>query len=67
MYFEHIPQADLQLFDGLSSLADDQPDFVGRDKDLLDGAIAVHVVMETWAIPTLLHNLIEQPLCLTVG
>lgn len=27
---------DLQLFDGLSSFADDEADFVGGDEDLLD-------------------------------
>lgn len=58
---------DLQLFDGLSSFADDQADFVGRDKDLLDGAVAVHVTVEAWTIPTLLHNLTQQPLGLTAG
>lgn len=58
---------DLQLFDGLSSFADDQANFVGRDEDLLDGAVAVHVAVEAWAVPTLLNNLIQQPLGLSAG
>lgn len=52
----------LQLFDGLSSFADDQADFVGGDKDLLDRTVAVHLTVEAWPIPTLLHNLSQQPL-----
>ena len=67
LHFECGLQADLQLFNGLSSLADDEADFVGGDKDLLDGTIAVHVVVEAWAISTLLHNLAQQSLCLPVG
>lgn len=56
---------DLQLFDGLSSFADDEADFVGGDEDLLDGAVAVHVVVEAGAVATLLHDLAQQPLGLT--
>lgn len=55
------------MFDGFSSLADDQADFVGRDKDLLDGTVAVHLTVEARTISTLLHNLTQQPLGLTVG
>lgn len=55
---------DLQLFDGFSSLADDQADFVGRDKHLLDGTVAVHLAVEARAVPTLLHDLAQKPLCL---
>lgn len=51
--------ADLQLFNGLSSLADDQADFVGRNEDLLDGTVTIHVIVEAWTIPTLLHNLTQ--------
>lgn len=58
---------DLQLFDGLSSFADDQADFVGGDEDLLDGTVAVHVAVEAWTVPTLLHYLAQQPLGLAVG
>lgn len=57
---------DLQLFDGLSSFADDQADFVGGDEDLLDGAVTVHVTVEARTVATLLHYLIQQPLSLTV-
>lgn len=57
---------DLQLFDGLSSFADDEADFVGRDEDLLDGT-AVHVTVKARTVPTLLHDLAQQPLGLTVG
>lgn len=59
--------SDLQLFDGLSSFADDEADFVGGDEDLLDGAVAVHVAVEAWAITALLHNLTQQPLGLPAG
>lgn len=52
----------LQLFDGFASFADDQANFVGRDEDLLDGTVAVHVTVEAWTVPTLLHNLTQQPL-----
>lgn len=65
--FSAVQLPDLQLFDGLSSFADDQADFVGRDEDLLDGAVAVHVAVEAWAVPTLLHNLTQQPLGLSAG
>lgn len=54
--------SDLQLFDGLSSFADDEADFVGGDEDLLDGAVAVHVVVEAGAVATLLDDLAQQPL-----
>lgn len=57
---------DLQLFDGLSSFADDQADFVGGDEDLLDGAVTVHVTVEARTVATLLHYLVQQPLSLTV-
>lgn len=57
----------LQLLDGLSSFADDQAHFVGRDEDLLDGAVAVHVAVEPGPVPTLLHDLAQQPLGLPAG
>lgn len=55
------------MFDGLSLFADDQANFVGRDKDLLDGAVAVHVAVEAGAIPTLFHDLVQQSLGQPVG
>lgn len=58
---------DLQLFDGLSSLADDQADFVSGDEDLLNRAVAIHVVVEAGAVTTLLHNLAQQSLGLPAG
>lgn len=58
---------DLQLFDGLSSLADDQADFVSGDEDLLNRAVAIHVVVEAGAVTTLLHNLTQQSLGLPAG
>ena len=63
--FRAVPH--LQLFDGLSSLADDQADLVCGDEDLLDRAVAIHVAVEAGAVPTLLHNLTQQPLGLAVG
>lgn len=59
-------QADLQLFDGLSTFADDQANFVGRDEHLLDGTVPVHVVVEAGTIPTLLDDLAQQSLGLPV-
>lgn len=59
--------SDLQLFDGLSFLADDQANFVGGDKDLLDGAVAVHVAVEAGTVAALLHDLVQQSLGLPVG
>lgn len=58
---------DLQLFDGLSSFADDQADFVGGDENLLDRTVAVHLTVEAGTVPTLLHNLTQQPLGLPEG
>lgn len=55
------------MFDGLSFLADDQANFVGGDKDLLDGAVAVHVAVEAGTIAALLHDLVQQSLGLPVG
>lgn len=57
----------LQLFDGLSFLADDQANLVGGDEDLLDGAVAVHVAVEAGTVAALLHDLVQQPLGLPVG
>lgn len=59
--------SDLQLFDGLSLFADDQANFVGGDKDLLDGAVAIHVAVEARTITTLFHNLVQQSLGQPVG
>lgn len=59
--------SDLQLFDGLSFLADDQAHFVGGDEDLLDGAVAVHVAVEAGTVAALLHDLVQQSLGLPVG
>lgn len=58
---------DLQLFDGLSPFADDQADFVSGDEDLLNWAVAIHVVVEAGAVTTLLHNLTQQSLGLPAG
>lgn len=57
----------LQLFDGVPSLANDQAHFAGRDEDLLDGAVAVHLAVEPRAVPTPVHNLAQQPLGLPGG
>lgn len=59
--------ADLQLFNGLSSFSNHQADFVCRDQDLLNGTVAVHLIVEAWTIPTLLDNLAQKPLCLPGG
>lgn len=48
---------DLQLFDGLSPFADDEAHFVGWDEDLLNGAVAIHVVVKAGAVAALLHDL----------
>ena len=51
----------LQLFDSVPSLANDQAHFVGRDEDLLDGAVTVHVRVEAGPVATLLHDLAQEP------
>ena len=32
----------------------------------MDGTVAVHVAVEAWPVPTLLHDLAQQPLGLAV-
>ena len=59
--------SDLQLFDGVPSFPDDQAHFAGGDKDLLDGVVAVHVVVEARPVPTSLHDLPQQSLRLPDG
>lgn len=63
----NVTHSYLQLFDGLSFLANDEANFVGRDEDLLDGAVAIHVAVEAGAVTTLFHDLVQQSLGLPVG
>lgn len=50
------------MLDGVPSLPNDQAHFARGDEDLLDGAIAIHVVVEARTIPTPLNDLTQQSL-----
>lgn len=57
----------LQLLDRFPSFADDQPHFRRGDKELLDRAVAVYIVVKARSIPTSVHNLPQEPFGLSLG
>lgn len=57
----------LQLLDCFPAFADDQAHFRRRDKELLDSAVAIDVIMKARSVPTAVHNLPQEPLGLSLG
>lgn len=57
----------LQLLDRFPSFADDQPHFRRRDKELLDRAVAVYIIVKARSIPTSVHNLPQETFGLSLG
>lgn len=57
-----MPLAHLQLLYCFTSFADDQPHFGRRDQKLLNGAVAINIVVKSRSVPTAIYNLPQQPL-----
>lgn len=65
--FAQTVAINLEVLDGVPSLPDDQAHFAGWYEDLLDSTGALQLTVEAGSVPTALHNLAQQPLCMSGG